>query len=160
MLTLPPLCSTMFCDYYSLFKAILNKVYLYCTVNCIVSSFQKHSDLITMPGAGTDIQDWFRSLPFFTKYWFGGSVLFTLLGRFNLVNPYWLVLTWDTFITKYEVTIPLFPRPNSFISSGFTSGARSLRFSSTNQVSTGWSTFISSTTTGKEGSQDPGQSLS
>ena len=105
MLTLPALCSTMFCDYYSLFKAILNKVYLYCTVNCIVSSFQKHSDLITMPGAGTDIQDWFRSLPFFTKYWFGGSVLFTLLGRFSLVNPYWLILSWETFITKYELTI-------------------------------------------------------
>ena len=62
-----------------------------------------------MPGAGTDIQDWFRSLPFFTKYWFGGSVLFTLLGRFNLVNSYWLVLTWDTFITKYAVTTLAFP---------------------------------------------------
>ena len=39
-----------------------------------------------MPGAGTDIQDWFRSLPFFTKYWFGGSVLFTLLGNLGHIQ--------------------------------------------------------------------------
>ena len=50
--------------------------------------------------AGGDIQEWFKSLPIFTRYWFGLTVAFTLLGRFSLLNPHWLMLTWDTFITK------------------------------------------------------------
>ena len=53
-----------------------------------------------MPGGGNDIQDWFKSLPIFTRYWFGGTVLFTLLGRFSLLNPNWLIITWDTFISR------------------------------------------------------------
>ena len=47
--------------------------------------------------------DWlicFRSLPLFTRYWFGLTVLFTLLGRFGLLAPSWLILTWDTFINQ------------------------------------------------------------
>ena len=58
------------------------------------------SDIIKMPGGGNDIQDWFKSLPIFTRYWFGGTVLFTLLGRFSLLNPNWLIITWDTFISR------------------------------------------------------------
>ena len=56
-----------------------------------------------MPGGGADIQDWFRSLPLFTRSWFGGTILFTLLGRFSLLSPNWLVLTWETFITKFVI---------------------------------------------------------
>ena len=54
-----------------------------------------------MPGGGTDIQDWFKSLPVFTRYWFGGTLLFSLLGRFGLLYPEWLILSWETFITKF-----------------------------------------------------------
>ena len=73
-----------------------------------------------MPG-GSDIQDWFKSLPIFTRYWlvltffllicwhfffrFGLTVLFTLLGRFSLLNPQWLILSWETFITKYVLLV-------------------------------------------------------
>ena len=28
-----------------------------------------------------DIQEWFRSLPIFTRYWFALTVAFTLAGR-------------------------------------------------------------------------------
>ena len=31
---------------------------------------------------------------------FGLTVLFTLLGRFSLLQPHWLILTWQSFITK------------------------------------------------------------
>ena len=57
-----------------------------------------------MPG-GSDIQDWFKSLPIFTRYWFGGTIIFTLLGRFSLLNPRWLILGWDLFITRLEAFI-------------------------------------------------------
>ena len=53
-----------------------------------------------MPEGGNDIEGWFESLPIFTRYWFGGTVLFTLLGRFSLLNPNWLIITWDTFISR------------------------------------------------------------
>lgn len=56
-----------------------------------------------MPGGGSDIQDWFKSLPIFTRYWFGLTVVFTLLGRFSLLSPHWLILSWETFVTKFHV---------------------------------------------------------
>lgn len=40
----------------------------------------------------SDLGDWFRSVPFFTRYWFAGTIGFTLIGRFGLVNPRNLVL--------------------------------------------------------------------
>ena len=54
-----------------------------------------------MPGLGSDIQDWIRSLPLFTTFWFGGTLLFTLLGRFSLLFGSWLILTWETVISKF-----------------------------------------------------------
>ena len=60
-----------------------------------------------MQGLFNDIEDWFKSLPIFTRYWFGGSVLLTLLGRFRLVNTYWFILTWDTFISKFHIWRPV-----------------------------------------------------
>jgi hypothetical protein len=39
-----------------------------------------------------------RSLPLFTRYWFGLTVLFTLVARFGLLSARWLVLAWDPFI--------------------------------------------------------------
>ncbi len=60
----------------------------------------------TMP-AGNDLQDWFKSLPVFTRYWFGGTILFTLLGRFGLLSPYWLILAWEPFIRNFNLWRPV-----------------------------------------------------
>ncbi|XP_057671748.1 derlin-1 isoform X1 [Diorhabda carinulata] len=43
----------------------------------------------------SDLGDWFRSIPVFTRYWFSGSIVFTLLGRFGIVNPYNLILLYE-----------------------------------------------------------------
>ena len=53
---------------------------------------------------GGDIQDWFKSLPLFTRYWFGGTILFTLLGRFGLLQPAWLVLYLEPLIHRFQVS--------------------------------------------------------
>jgi hypothetical protein len=37
----------------------------------------------------------YRSLPIFTRYWFGLTVLFTLVARFGLLSARWLILLWD-----------------------------------------------------------------
>ena len=54
---------------------------------------------------GGDIQDWFKSLPLFTRYWFGGTILFTLLGRFGLLQPAWLVLYLEPLIHRFQVSM-------------------------------------------------------
>jgi len=56
---------------------------------------------------GGDIQDWFKSLPFFTRYWFGGTVLFTLLGRFGLLPASWLFLFWEPLWYKFQIWRPI-----------------------------------------------------
>ena len=42
-----------------------------------------------------DLGQWFQSLPPMTRYWFGGTIAFSLLGRFGLLNPRWLVLVYE-----------------------------------------------------------------
>ena len=56
---------------------------------------------------GGDIQDWFKSLPFFTRYWFGGTVLFTLLGRFGILPASWLFLFWEPLWYKFQIWRPI-----------------------------------------------------
>ena len=56
---------------------------------------------------GGDIQDWFNSLPFFTRYWFGGTVLFTLLGRFGILPASWLFLFWEPLWYKFQIWRPI-----------------------------------------------------
>lgn len=43
----------------------------------------------------SDLGDWYRSVPFFTRYWLSLTVGFTLLGRFGLVNPINLILLYE-----------------------------------------------------------------
>jgi len=57
--------------------------------------------------AGSDIQEWFKSLPIFTRYWFGLSILFTLLGRFNLLGGQLLMLGWDQVIHRFHIWRPV-----------------------------------------------------
>lgn len=43
----------------------------------------------------SDLSDWFKSVPFFTRYWFGCSVGLSLIGRLGLVDPLNLVLLYE-----------------------------------------------------------------
>lgn len=55
----------------------------------------------------SDIQTWFKNLPTFTRYWFGLSVAFALVGRIGLISPYSLILTYDHFIKGFQIWRPL-----------------------------------------------------
>lgn len=46
--------------------------------------------------------DWFKSVPFFTRYWFAGTIIFTLLGRFGILNPMNLIFLWEP-ITRFQI---------------------------------------------------------
>jgi len=50
----------------------------------------------------SDLGDWYRSVPRFTRAWFTGTVTLTLLGRFGLLNPLNLILLYDA-VKKFQV---------------------------------------------------------
>lgn len=39
-------------------------------------------------------QDWFKSLPLVTQYWFGATLLVTLSVNFQIISPYRIVFDW------------------------------------------------------------------
>jgi hypothetical protein len=57
----------------------------------------------------SDIADWFKRLPFFTRWWLALTAGFTLLGRFGIFKAHQLVLLYEPFIKQFQV-ISLFVR--------------------------------------------------
>ncbi|OXA46748.1 derlin-1 [Folsomia candida] len=55
----------------------------------------------------SEISDWFNSLPFFTRYWFGGTLALSLLGRFGLVPGQWLILNYTQIFSHFEIWRPI-----------------------------------------------------
>ncbi|XP_061421748.1 derlin-1 [Lethenteron reissneri] len=55
----------------------------------------------------TDIAEWFRGIPVVTRYWFAGSVLFPLLGRFGLLDPANLVLDATRLFSRFQIWRPI-----------------------------------------------------
>jgi hypothetical protein len=42
-------------------------------------------------------------VPFVTKYWFGLTVLFTLMGRLSIIWGQWVVLQWYPVVHQFQV---------------------------------------------------------
>ncbi|XP_045460693.1 derlin-1 [Harmonia axyridis] len=55
----------------------------------------------------SDISDWFKTIPVFTRYWFGSTIALTLIGRFGIVSPYTLILLYEPFLKKFQIWRPL-----------------------------------------------------
>ncbi|XP_046386647.1 derlin-1 [Ischnura elegans] len=54
----------------------------------------------------SDIADWYKSLPIFTRWWLGLTVAFSVLGRFGLINNYSLILLYEPFVRKFQIWRP------------------------------------------------------
>lgn len=54
----------------------------------------------------SDIADWFKSLPIFTRWWLGLTVGFSILGRFGLIHNYSLILAYEPFVHKFQIWRP------------------------------------------------------
>lgn len=50
----------------------------------------------------SDFGDWFRSVPFFTRYWLAATVGFSLLGRFGIFSGQSLMLVWEP-LTRFQI---------------------------------------------------------
>ncbi|KAJ4447076.1 hypothetical protein ANN_09065, partial [Periplaneta americana] len=51
----------------------------------------------------SDIADWFKRLPLFTRWWLALTAGFSLLGRFGIFKAYQLVLLYEPFIKQFQV---------------------------------------------------------
>lgn len=56
---------------------------------------------------GNDLSDMFNSIPFVTRYWFSGTILFSLLGRLGIIDPMRMVLIWSRVYENFEFWRPL-----------------------------------------------------
>ena len=56
-------------------------------------------------GKMSDIGDWFKSIPFITRYWFAGSIAVPLIGKLGLISPKYLVLWPEYFFHKFQVSV-------------------------------------------------------
>lgn len=55
----------------------------------------------------SEFSDWYFGVPEITRYWFTGSVVLPLLGRFGVFSPYLMLLEWNLFFHKFQVCILL-----------------------------------------------------
>uniref|UniRef100_A0A0R3RZ64 Derlin n=1 Tax=Elaeophora elaphi TaxID=1147741 RepID=A0A0R3RZ64_9BILA len=55
----------------------------------------------------SEFSDWYFGVPEITRYWFTGSVILPLLGRFGLFSPYLMLLEWNLFFHKFQIWRPL-----------------------------------------------------
>lgn len=54
----------------------------------------------------SEIKEWFMQMPVVTRYWFGLSIAFPVLGKIGLLNPYHMFVTKD-FLFKLEIWRPI-----------------------------------------------------
>lgn len=52
----------------------------------------------------SDFNDWFKSLPQFTKWWLTLTLSFSLLGRFGILRPEHLIL-WYEALKNFQVSV-------------------------------------------------------
>ncbi|KAJ8710073.1 hypothetical protein PYW07_009439 [Mythimna separata] len=55
----------------------------------------------------SEFRDWYNSVPFFTRYWLTLTIVFSILGRFGLLNYYYLVLDLYPIIRQFQIWRPL-----------------------------------------------------
>lgn len=55
---------------------------------------------------GNELSDFFNGIPLVTRYWFSGTILLSLIGKFGIVDPGRLILLWDGEY-KYQLWRPL-----------------------------------------------------
>ncbi|XP_026228604.1 derlin-1 [Anabas testudineus] len=55
----------------------------------------------------SDIEDWFRSIPFITRTWFAGSIALPLLGKLGLINFGHLILVPELVFKRLHIWRPL-----------------------------------------------------
>ncbi|KAH8865369.1 Derlin-1 [Schistosoma japonicum] len=56
---------------------------------------------------GNDLSEIFNNIPFVTRYWFSGTILFSLLGKLNIIDPMRMILLWNRMYSNFEIWRPI-----------------------------------------------------
>lgn len=51
----------------------------------------------------TDIGDWYKGIPRFTKFWFSLTVVISALAKMEVLSYFHLVLNWNFVWRKFQV---------------------------------------------------------
>jgi len=52
----------------------------------------------------SEFNDWYQTIPQITRYWFTGSVAVPLIAKVGLISPMSLVLLFEQFFRRFQVT--------------------------------------------------------
>lgn len=55
----------------------------------------------------SELTDWFKSLPIFTRHWFALTILLSLLGRFSILSPKYLILDYFSIFHSFQIWRPV-----------------------------------------------------
>lgn len=55
----------------------------------------------------SDLGEWFKGIPFFTRWWLALTAAFTLLARFGILRGHHLVLRYEPFIKQFQIWRPV-----------------------------------------------------
>lgn len=58
--------------------------------------------------ATNELSLWYNSIPQMTRYWFTGSVVLPLLGRFGIINANYLILDFAATFRHFQVRHPAY----------------------------------------------------
>lgn len=51
----------------------------------------------------SELSDWFKGLPLFTRHWFGLTIALSLLGRFSILSPAFLILDYHKVFSDFHI---------------------------------------------------------
>lgn len=55
----------------------------------------------------SELSDWFKSLPIFTRHWFGFTVALSIIGRFGIFNPSYFFLDYTKLVHSFHIWRPV-----------------------------------------------------
>ena len=51
----------------------------------------------------SELSSWFKNLPIFTRHWFGLTIALSLVGRFAILSPKFLILDYHSIFESFHV---------------------------------------------------------
>ncbi|XP_046464585.1 derlin-1-like [Daphnia pulex] len=54
----------------------------------------------------SELSSWFKNLPIFTRHWFGLTIALSLVGRFAILSPKYLILDYHSIFESFHIWRP------------------------------------------------------
>ena len=97
----------MITEWHVIFRLLLLRIYdlelawsnqlLFC--NFLHKKFGEFRIILKM----SELSSWFKNLPIFTRHWFGLTIALSLVGRFAILSPKYLILDYHSIFESFHV---------------------------------------------------------